>query len=321
MIRTKFLLIALASMPLLAFAQATPAERSAANAAMTQTLNEHFDIERDISYAQNDNPRQRLDVYRPKQRSAAPLPVIVFFHGGGWLQGDKADCARMISQVLRSGHFAAVAVGYRLTNEATWPAQIHDSKAGVRWVRANAAKYGFDANRIGVWGASAGGHLALMLGVTGDVTTLEGSVGSYPKVSSRVTAVANFLGITDLRTLNGQTGSAAGGRAEELLIGGPVRDNADKAAAASPIAYVNAKSAPVLTVHGTADSTVPFDQAVKFDAALRKAGGTSYLVTVEGGGHGDFGFAANDRLDAFFEKYLRNQPVEIDTTAITNWRR
>jgi len=318
--KTYLPLIALAFAPLLTFAQVTPAERSAANAAMTQALNERFDIERDIPYAQTDNSRQRLDVYRPKQRTATALPVIVFLHGGGWLQGDKADCARMISQVLSSGRFAAVAVGYRLTNEATWPAQIHDSKAGVRWVRANAEKYGFDASRIGVWGASAGGHLALLLGVTGDVPSLEGSVGPYAKVSSRVNAVANFLGITDLRTLNGQTGPA-GSRAEELLLGGPVRENMEKAAAASPITYVNAKSAPILTVHGTADTTVPFDQAVKFDAALRKAGGTSYLVVVEGGGHGDFGFAANGRLDAFFEKYLLSQAIEIDTAAITNWRR
>ena len=194
-------LIILAAMPFVAHAQVTPAERANANAAAMQALNEQLEIERDVPYAQTGNPRHRLDIYRPRQRPATALPVIVFFHGGGWMQGDKADCARMISQVMRSGHFAAVAAGYRLTEEATWPAQLHDSKAAIRWVRANAARYGFDADHIGVWGASAGGHLALMLGVTGDARALEGNIGPHLSVSSRVSAVANFLGITELLAL------------------------------------------------------------------------------------------------------------------------
>ena len=320
-IRT-LLTLAIAIAPIGTFAQVPSARGS--NELMMQTLNEHAVIERDIAYAQNSNPKQRLDIYMPKRRTAEPLPVVIFFHGGGWLQGDKADCARIISQFLPSGHFAAVAAGYRLTGEAQWPAQLHDSKAAVRWVRANAAKYGLDADHIGVWGASAGGHLALMLGVTGDRPELEGHLGPHTNVSSRVSAVANFLGITDLRALERPIGSAddsAGGSAEERLLGGPASAQKDKAREASPITYVSAKSVPVLTVHGTADPVVPFDQAVRFDAALRKAGGTSYFVAVEGGGHGDFGFVANSRVDAFFDKYLLNKDVTIDTTTITDWKK
>jgi acetyl esterase/lipase len=273
----------------------------------------------DVSYATTGNPKQRLDLYLPKNRKRDHLPVIVFFHGGGWEYGEKSDGAARLLPFVRSGEYAGVSVGYRLTGEAQWPAQIHDTKAGVRWIRANARKYGLDADRIAVWGRSAGGHLALMLGVTGDVPELEGEVGPYRRVSSSVTAVVNIYGITEMLAIMPQPNDVELAQLDAFqakLIGGAVRENPQKAKAASPVTYVTANDAPVLTVHGTDDGVVPYDQAVRLDRALQKAGVPSYLVTVRGGRHEEFGTAVDRRVNAFFAKYLLGKRVEVSKATV-----
>jgi acetyl esterase/lipase len=273
----------------------------------------------DLPYADTGNPRHRLDLYLPTQPKREKLPVVVFVHGGGWQDGDKAVGAALLLPFVRTGEYAGVSVGYRLSDEATWPAQIHDCKAALRFVRVNAARYGLDPDRIGAFGQSAGGHLALMLGLTGGVPVLEGELGAHGGTSSRVAAVANFFGPTELLAMVGQPGDIDRAQAdapEAKLIGGPLRENPEKAAAASPVTYVTPDDPPVLTVHGTADRTVPYDQGVRIDAALRKAGVTSYLVTVEGGGHGDFGTAADDRVRALFDRYLRGEPAEVSAAPV-----
>ena len=282
---------------------------------------EPITVAHDLSYGDVGNPRHRLDLYLPKKRTRATLPVIVYLHGGAWWHGDKSDGAGRLLPFVRSGAYAGVAAGYRLSGEASWPAQIHDCKAAIRWVRANAAKYGLDPDRIAVWGRSAGAHLALMLGATGDVPELEGAVGPHRGVSSAVTAVVSFFGASDLTALNGTPSDvdrSAPNAPEAKLIGGPLRENADLAKAASPITYVSASDPPVLIVHGTADRIVPYDQALRLDAALKQAGVTSYLVTVTDGGHGDFGAAADGRVKAFFDKYLRGERVEVSTATIAS---
>jgi acetyl esterase/lipase len=276
-------------------------------------------FELDVPYADTGNPRHRVDLYLPRDRTGDALPVIVFFHGGGWLQGDKSDGAGRLMPLLRTGHYAGVSAGYRLSSEATWPAQIHDAKAAIRWVRANARRYGLDADRIGVWGRSAGGHLAAMIGVSDDAPELEGDVGPHQGMSSQVAAVASFSGATELLALIGQPSDidrAQLDAPEARLIGGGLRENPEKAKAASPIAYVSPNDAPVLTVHGTEDRLVPHDQAVRFDAALRNAGVPSHLVGVAGAGHGDFGGAADDRVEAFFARHLHGKSVEVSTETI-----
>lgn len=272
--------------------------------------------ELDISYADTGNPMHRLDLYLPKNRTSDKLPVMVFFHGGGWMHGYKSDAAVMLMPFLYAGQYAVAFVAYRLTGEAQWPAQIHDCKAAIRWVRANALKYALNADRIGVWGVSAGGHLALMLGVSGDVPALEGDIGPYQGVSSKVNAVVNYFGVSELLPIIDQPGNMDLTRSDTLaakLIGGPLIENTGKAKAASPITYVTANDPPVLTVHGTKDYAVPYLQSIRLDAALKKVGVPSYFVTVIGGGHGDFGAAANDRVKAFFDKYLRGKDVQIST--------
>jgi len=279
---------------------------------------EPITFELDIPYADTGNPRHRLDLYLPKNRKSDILPVIVFIHGGGWMWGDKSDAdgvGRLIP-FIRTGQYAGVSIGYRLSSEAQWPAQIHDCKAAIRWVRANAGKYALDADHIGVWGRSAGSHLALMLGMTGDVPGLEGDIGAHRDVSSRVAAVADFSGRVDLLASIGQPKDADSASTQTpgaMLIGGPLFDNIEKARMASPITYVTANDPPVLIVHGSKDSTVPYDQAVRLDAVLRQAGVPSYFVTVKEGGHGDFGNVADGRVKDFFDRYLRGENVEIST--------
>ena len=273
----------------------------------------------DIPYAGNDNPRQRLDLYLPEQPATDRLPVIVFLHGGGWMQGDKADGARRLLPFVAAGRYAGVSAGYRLSGEATWPAQIHDAKAAVRWVRANAAEHGLDPEHIAVWGRSAGAHLALMLGATGDVRDLEGDVGGHPGQSSRVSAVVNFFGVTDMQALIGETSDidrTSPEAPEALLIGGALRENPAKARAASPLTYVTPGDPPVLTLHGTGDRTVPYDQAARLHEALTRARVPSYLITVNKAGHGGFPDEATERTAAFFARVLLGENVTVPTEAL-----
>jgi acetyl esterase/lipase len=159
---------------------------------------------RDLPYADNDNPRQSLDLYLPKDHSAEkPLPLLVFIHGGGWRNGSKDGAGRRLAPFIESGRYAGASIGYRLTDEAVWPSQIHDCKAALRWLRGNAAKYHLDPDRIAVWGTSAGGHLVAMLGVTHNVDGLEGELGSHDNEDSSVQAVINFFGPSELHAMSG----------------------------------------------------------------------------------------------------------------------
>ena len=141
----------------------------------------------DLPYADNDNPRQQLDLLLPERPAdEKPLPVVVFIHGGAWRGGDRKGGQRMVAPLVAAGDYAGASVGYRLSGEAIWPAQIHDCKAAIRWLRANAKKYNLDPDKIAVWGASAGGHLVAMLGTSGGVKELEGTLGKHTDQSSRV---------------------------------------------------------------------------------------------------------------------------------------
>ena len=202
------------------------------------------------------------------------------------MTGGKADGARRLLPLVRGGNYAGVSVGYRRSDEAKWPAPLHDCKAAIRWIRANAARYRLDPARIGVWGLGRGGHLAFMLGVTGDIPDLKGTLGRHTRVSSQVQAVADFFGVPD---------------------------PSDKATAET---HATRGDPPVLTVHGTADPIVPYDQAVRLDAALKAAGVPTHFVTVYRSGHGDFGTLADRRVEAFFDKYLRDSPYNIPTNGL-----
>lgn len=265
----------------------------------------------DLPYAGTDNPRQKLDLYLPKARKHdKPLPVVVFIHGGAWQSGDKRGGYRMIAPLVESGDFIGVSVGYRLTGEAIWPAQIFDCKAAIRWLRANAEKYSLDPNKIGVTGTSAGGHLVAMLGTSGNVSELEGKLGDHLEESSRVNCVVDQFGPTELLKMGGSHNNP--NSPESKLVGGALQETQKVAREASATTHVSSDDPPFLLIHGTIDRTVPFNQSELLHEALKKAGVETTLVPVEGGGHGGFPpKELADRLRQFFDKHLRGEDVAI----------
>lgn len=267
-----------------------------------------------IDYVGEGNPRQMLDLYLPEAKAGKSLPVIVWVHGGAWAKGSKNRPGFAI-RAAELGECAVVSINYRLTDEAHWPAQIHDCKAAVRWVRANAGKYHLDPKRIVVWGASAGGHLVAMLGTTQDVEKYEGKLGKHAGVSSKVAAVVNFFGPADFVMMNEQGSSMNHNRAdspEGKLLGGTVSERKDLAREASPLYQVSKEDAPILTVHGTKDPLVPYVQGRDFDAKLDQAGVASTLITVTGGGHGSgFGMAVQAEVKSFLENHLFGKSNEL----------
>ena len=281
-----------------------------------QQANASLRIETDIAYADTDNPRQTLNLILPAKRNAKPLPVLVFIHGGGWQNGDKRSGTRQLARFVESGKYAGVSGGYRLTDEAHWPAQIHDCKAAIRWIRGNAEKHGLDHRHIGVFGTSAGGHLVAMLGTSGGVDELEGRLGTYRKESSRVNCVGNFFGpsaLLEMSRFPSRIDHDAPGSPESKLVGGPLQESKQAALSASPITHVSRDDSPMLSIHGTDDQLVPYNQSVILHQALLKAGCVSSLITVKGGGHGGFNSPEVDkRVEAFFARHLLGEKVKVE---------
>ena len=268
----------------------------------------------DVEYARVGDISLKLDIFS-KAGTEEPLPVVVWIHGGGWHGGSKANCPGVF---LAERGYAAVSINYRLSGEATFPAQIHDCKAAIRWIRANATKYNFDPRRIGVWGGSAGGHLAALMGTTNGNKDLEGEVGGNLDQSSNVRAVCDWYGPTDF--LQMEAGLAGKGKIrhdapdspEAKLIGGPIHENKAKAAAANPITYIapGKRLPPFLIMHGDQDFTVPINQSELLYAALKGAGADVEFHVMKGLGHG-FSRDVEGRDDRqkmvadFFDKHLK----------------
>src|SRR5208282_1821342 len=204
---------------------------------------------RDLDYVKDGHERHKLDLYLPEKAEGA-LPVVVWIHGGGWSAGSKAGCPAV--PMVAQGS-AVSSINYRLSQHATLPAQIEDCKAAIRWLRANAKTYHLDPDRIGVWGASAGGHLVALLGTTGGVKELEGNDGNLDQ-SSRVQAVVDWFGPTDFRNIGKQLESP--NSPVSKLLGGPVSENKEKAEKASPVTYVGKDDPPFLIMHGDKDPLV-----------------------------------------------------------------
>ncbi len=299
-----FLLSAL----LIALAIPSPAQEPGSEASR-RPLPQGVKVERDIEYVPGGGRSRSLDLYQP-EKSDGPLPLVVWIHGGAWLAGSKDN--NQAIPLVPSG-FVTASINYRLSKEATFPAQIEDCKAAIRFLRANAQKYGIDPDRIGVWGSSAGGHLVALLGTANEVKDWE-DVGEHPAVSSRVQAVCDFYGPANLLTMGKQSGPEsqvnhdAPDSPEARLLGGPVQENAEKAKLASPITYVSSDDPPFLIVHGDKDPVVPVAQSREFHEALKAAGVNSTLHIVEGGGHGN-GFNYREigpMVRDFFVKHLRS---------------
>lgn len=277
---------------------------------------ENVNAQADIEYAKAGEVSLKLDVYTPKAESQQPRPCVVWIHGGGWQGGNKSGGAGRVVPLVSMGDYVGASVGYRLTDVASWPAQIHDCKAAIRFLRANAAKYGIDANKIGVWGSSAGGHLVSLLGTSGDVEGVEGELGATA-VSSRVACVVDFCGPSDFLAF-GVTNARLNepGQPVYKLLGGPLKDKQDLAKHASPVTYVTKDDPPFLIMHGTEDATVNIKQAELFYNAQKQAGIDTTFVKIEGGAHGFGGPEVDARVKAFFDKHLLGKSVTVSAEPI-----
>jgi len=214
-----------------------------------------------------------LDILRPDPLPAKRMPAIMELHTGAWTYGER-DAQRNL--LFAEQGFFTISVDYRLSNQATFPAQIDDVKLAVHWLRSHADAYGIDPTQIGVWGLSAGGHLAALLGLSGD----RNAPKDQPKAetySAQVQAIATIAAPTDILHLNGEF--------EHLLLGGSVSEHTELAWLASPIAFVSSSAPPFLIIHGTEDERVPFEQAVLLRDKLQTAGVDVTLLAIEHGDH------------------------------------
>ncbi len=266
-------------------------------------LPEGVKVLRDLAYVSGGQQRNRLDLYLP-EKAAGRLPLVVWIHGGGWWGGSKDNCPAV--SFCTKG-YAVASINYRLSQQARFPAQINDCKAAIRWLRAHAAEYHLNPEHIGVWGASAGGHLAALLGTTGNVKELEGHGGNLDQ-PSRVQCVVDWFGPADLTTMGRQIDNL--GTPVARLIGGAVQENKEKARKASPLAYVSKDSAPFLIMHGDKDKLVPLEQSERLAAALAKAGVEVKLQIVKDSSHFGPSFSSPENwklIEDFFAKHLRQE--------------
>jgi acetyl esterase/lipase len=267
-------------------------------------------------YAQAGNHTLLLDLFLPKGDGSFPL--IIWIHGGAFRAGSKENnrARRMVAR-----GYAVASINYRLSQVAIFPALVHDAKAAVRWLRAHAAEYHLDPQRFGVWGGSAGGYLAAMLGVVQGIPELEGDLGN-PHISSRVQAVCDWYGPSDFLRMNDVVGTMdhnAPDSPESQLIGAPIREHPDLVAKANPITYITEERAqdfpPFLIMHGGHDLTVIPNQSELLHNALVEAGADVTLVILGGLGHG---FPGNHNrwdeiwayVDAFFDRNLKELKME-----------
>ena len=265
----------------------------------------------DITYASIEGRDLRLDVYVPQRSTDRPIPAVVWIHGGGWRGGSKNNIGRPQS-ILQHG-YGLISVGYRLSGEAIFPAAIADVKAAMRWVRANASRFGFDPDRLGAWGSSAGGHLVALLGTAHDVEEWDRIHEENPGISSRPDAVCNWFGPTDFLRMNdfpGRIDHDAAGSPESMFIGGPIQDYPEKAQRANPIRYVTSDDPPILHMHGERDQSVPYNQSELLHAALQNAGVDTTLYKVKAADHGfrgmegDTAESLGQRVADFFDRTL-----------------
>jgi acetyl esterase/lipase len=261
-------------------------------------VSEDIEVHRGLVFAEPAGQPLQLDLYRPA--GAGEVPVCVYLHGGGWARGSRTDRAdgRLVP-VARSG-IAVASIDYRLTDSAIFPAQLEDARAAVRWLRARGAEHGLATGRIGAWGASAGGHLAALLGLCPD----DGDLGD-----SSVQGVVAWFPPTDLLTVGTDepegprppflSGPPPSPSFEARLLGvATVTDDAGAARAASPLAHVRPDAPPFLVVHGDRDGLIPSVQSRRLVEALTGAGATANLMLLAGANHEDPAFDSPGSLGA-----------------------
>jgi acetyl esterase/lipase len=286
------------------FAFATPAWPQAAapqNPAASHSAPASGAVEEDVVYATVNGTALHLDVYEPPDRGTQARPAVILIHGGNWTSFDKSTMSGMGRFLSRSG-FVAFAVDYRLFDgkDNRWPAQLDDVQRAVRWVRANAAKYGVDPQHIGAFGHSAGAQLAELLGME---ETRDNSDAALAKYSSKVQAVVDMSGPSDFTTDHDADGDAF----LTSFLGGDYAKHPELWREASPVFHVAKDNAPFLIMHGTQDKEVPISQAQELNDKLSAAGVPVSFIKIDD--VHTFESPENRRRVAFesgefFDKYL-----------------
>ncbi|HOM26006.1 MAG TPA: alpha/beta hydrolase [bacterium] len=270
-------------------------------------MEKRIEIIKDVVYGKVKGRNLLLDIIKTSE-TKNKLPVIVFIHGGGWISGNKESGIPKLLPFAEKGYFC-VSISYRLSNEVAFPCQIEDCKCAIRFLRANSEKYNIDSNRIGVWGASAGGNLAALLGVTGD--DVFNDKGGWNGFSGKVNAVCDWFGRTnfliDIKKSDDENSPYS---YISKFLGGPIEENLKKAIKVSPYFYECKNSPPFLIMHGEEDTIVPYSQSEMFFEKLKKNKVDVTLIKIKKGGHGvGFGKRAMDFVVAFFDCYLKNDKI------------
>lgn len=247
---------------------------------------------RDIEYALVGEVSLKLDLYLPKQSDP---PLVIYVHGGAWRAGSKSDVP--ILKLLDQG-YAIASVDYRLSTQAPFPAQVHDIKAAVRFLRANSVQFKISTKSIAIIGSSAGGHLAALVGVTNGEKDLEGNVGGHLDQSSAVHCIVSLYGASNLQTILSQS-TEAGIKmrvpALQLLLGGQPTEKPELAKQASPVAHLDKQDPPLLLIHGDADPQMPIEQSRELAEAYGVLKLPVQFIIVEGGKHGGAEFYDEER--------------------------
>ncbi|MBK7926949.1 MAG: alpha/beta hydrolase [Bryobacterales bacterium] len=268
------------------------------------SLPESVELRRNLVYARYGQRELKADLYLPKS-GPGPFPAVVYVHGGGWKNGSKTAFSRHAAHMATRG-YAGLCIEYRLSGEATFPAALHDVKAAVRYLRAQAASLRLDSSRIGAAGGSAGGHLVALLGVSPQRPEWEGD-GGNPTHSSAVQAVAAFNPAVDLVAF-GTLRSNDANNSVAAFLGAPFTAKPDLWKDATPITHAGKHSPPFLFLHGDADTTVPIAQSQKMLDTLKAAGIRAEILVAPGAGHGFF------NRPPWFEPTLRRMAEFFDAT-------
>lgn len=277
------------------------------------STNYNVRLRANIPYHKLDNKELKLHLLIPDDNKSKPKPLIIFIKGSSWGKYKPQDSFEFIPQLVqfaKSGYVVA-SIEHRTSHEATFPAQIHDVKTAVVYLKENASEYQINPELVGVWGTSSGAHLAALLGTSCHVSEL-GGAELKSKYNPCVQAVVDWYGPTDFLEMNKASddyNAEDPESAESMLIGGPILRNKDKVRRANPITYVTAEAPPFLIMHGDRDKRVPFNQSELLYEALKRENVDVTLYKVKGGGHGS-GFSTPEVIEIvheFFNQQLKRQ--------------
>ncbi len=255
-----------------------------------------------LVYTVSHGKKRKLDLYLP-DNIGEPSPIIIYFHGGGWMSGGKKIIEPGVLQQVKRG-YAVASISYSFIPWKKWPTQAHEIKAAIRWLRTNAEEYNLDSEKFLVWGVSAGAHLVNVLGCSNTSEELEGNL--EPKnISSEVQGVVSWYGFSDFSQM-GKNGFIAflTNIATSFLVGERVKKNTEKTQNANPINYINQNTAPFFIMHGAKDTIVNIHQSELLYAALQKQGIQSSYTRIPNYFHADVRFNKDvhiKRIETFMD--------------------